>query len=73
MGLRDLFLHMLILKTFESLHFKNIISQLYAKLKEELARKFEFDRDSYTSAKSDFIQNIINKALDNKLLYPHNF
>jgi len=34
----------------------------YNKLKQDLAEKFSDKRELYTKAKSDFIQNIINKA-----------
>jgi len=39
------------------------VAKEYAQLKQKLAEKFEFDRDSYTSAKADFVRNIINKSL----------
>jgi len=35
----------------------------YAKLKQNLAHKFQFDRDEYTKAKDEFIVEIINQAL----------
>lgn len=34
----------------------------YEKLKKDLAEKYSNDRKSYTTSKSEFIQNIINKA-----------
>lgn len=37
----------------------------YGMLKESLMTKYEYDRDAYTEAKSEFIQNIINKARKN--------
>lgn len=35
----------------------------YSKLKKELALKYENDREKYTSSKSEFIQNILQKAM----------
>ena len=37
----------------------------YATLKRELIKKYEYDRDGYTDAKSGFIRKIVDKARNN--------
>ncbi len=37
-------------------------AQKYYELKKKLAKKYTFDRDSYTEAKTPFIESIVAKA-----------
>jgi GrpB-like predicted nucleotidyltransferase (UPF0157 family) len=39
-----------------------ILAKDYEKLKVELAKKFEFDREAYTKAKSNFIRSVLDKT-----------
>ena len=43
------------------------IAKEYEKLKLDLWKKFEHDRDAYTIAKTDFIKNCLAKAKDTKI------
>lgn len=53
---------------WDELYFRDYLSSHpgvageYAKLKLELKEKYEFDRDGYTAAKTDFIKNITRLA-----------
>mgnify|MGYP001544747499 FL=1 len=57
---------------WERLHFKDYlianpaIADEYADLKKKLAETYEFDREAYTEAKSDFIKRINLVAKDRK-------
>ena len=44
----------------------------YAALKMDLSKKFQYDRDAYTDAKTEFIQHITNIAKSSFMIRPTN-
>ncbi len=45
------------------LRHNSAIAAEYAALKQELAKRYEFDRDAYTEAKGPFIQRVLKQVL----------